>query len=296
MGRCPQDRLGAAHPRPATGWRRPSRSYTQSRGQASVRYVSITNGVVVAVLPHHDWIQEGTHAQVGAITDLAFTVTAVGPPHNPVFTCSATCRHADGEISGTGQGPTKSQARSAAAEALLAELAGPVEPAMSSRIEALARYATSPVGVADRLLPGGLCHPVRQGAVPPGASRWLAAARGTAGSPVPAAHAVGTGTHPEQTPTRASGPGRTWPRPSWPRWPGVTSIPPWTLPAATCGRLCCPTAFWPGTTRTLDEADAREFTDVVAEHLLRTPGAAHRRVGSLRRPARAAARRCRRVG
>ena len=35
-----------------------------SRGQASVRYVTITGGVVVAVLPHHDSIQEGTH--VGA--------------------------------------------------------------------------------------------------------------------------------------------------------------------------------------------------------------------------------------
>lgn len=38
--------------------------YTQSRGQASVRYVTIADGLVVAVLPHHDWIQEGTH--VGA--------------------------------------------------------------------------------------------------------------------------------------------------------------------------------------------------------------------------------------
>ncbi len=34
--------------------------HTQSRGQASVRYVTITDGVV-AVLPHHDWIQQGTH-------------------------------------------------------------------------------------------------------------------------------------------------------------------------------------------------------------------------------------------
>ena len=50
--------------------------------------------------------------------------------------------------------------------------------------------------------------------------------------------ASGAGTH-----TRASGPGRAWPRPSWPRWHGVMSIPPWTPPGVTGGRWCCPTAF-----------------------------------------------------
>ena len=162
--------------------------YTQSRGQASVRYVTITDGVVVAVLPHHDWILEGTHvgapgraattkaaqaatalalladimppladedqvtapgrnplielnerAQVGAITDLGFTVTAAGPPHDPVFTCSAACRHADAEISGA---------------------------APPSHVRAVSSYAASPAGVADRLLQAGGLRWVAERAAP----------------------------------------------------------------------------------------------------------------------------------
>ena len=217
-----------------------------SRGQASVRYVTITDGVVVAVLPHHDSIQEGTHvgapgraattkaaqaaaalalladlmppladedqvtapgrnplielnerAQVGAITDLGFTVMATGPPHDPVFTCSAACRHADGEISGTGQGRTKAAARAAAAEAVLTELAGPAEPAPSSHVRAVSRYAASPVGVADRLIQAGCATGYAKDSSS-GASRRLAAARGTAGSPgAGGAAAAGTGTRPE---------------------------------------------------------------------------------------------------
>ena len=66
--------------------------------------------------------------QVGAITDLGFTVTAAGPPHDPVFTCSAACRHADAEISGA---------------------------APASHVRAVSSYAASPAGVADRLLQAG---------------------------------------------------------------------------------------------------------------------------------------------
>jgi len=109
----------------------------------------------VAAPGRNPLIELNERAQVGAITDLGFTVTAVGPPHDPVFTCSAACRHADGEISGTGQERTKSQARAAAAEALLAELAGPAEPAPPSHVQAVSRYATSPAGVADRLIQAG---------------------------------------------------------------------------------------------------------------------------------------------
>ena len=52
------------------------------------------------------------------------------------------------------------------------------------------------------------------------------------------------------------------------------SIPPWTPPAVTRWALVLPDGIPAGEDGTLDEADAREFTGVVAEHLLRTPGAA----------------------
>ena len=242
--------------------------YTQSRGQAPVRYVTIADGVVVAVLPHHDWIQEGTHvgapgraattraaqaaAALALLADLmppladedqvtapgrnpliefnegarsarspiwASPSSAVrGRRHDPVFTCSADLpprRRRD--LAGRGRGAPSQQARAAAAQALLAELAGPAEPG-----SAAATFRQSPAtppaqaGVADRLIQAGCAIAYARGRVPPGASRRLAAAGGTAGSPgAGRAPAVGAGTRPEcRTPTRASAPGRAWPRPS----------------------------------------------------------------------------------
>ncbi len=267
--------------------------YTQSRGQAPVRYATIADGVVVAVLPHHDWIQEGTHvgvpgraattraaqaaaaltlladlmppladedqvtapgrnpltelnesAQIGAITDLGFTVTVAGPPHDPVFTCSATCRHADGEIRGTGHGRTKAAARAAAAQALLAELAGPAEPAPPPYVQAVSRYATSPTAS-----PTASSRPAVPSRTPGGSSTWGFPTAGRCRRNCRISrcrprtccrrwHAPAV-----RTPTRASAPGHAWPRPSWPRWPGAMSIPPWTPPDMTGGRSCCPTAF-----------------------------------------------------
>ena len=304
--------------------------YTQSRGQAPVRYVTITDGVVVAVLPHHDWIQEGTHVgapgraattkaaqaaaalalladlmpplasedqptapgrnplaelnervQVGAITGLAFTITAAGPPHDPVFTCSAACRDVDGEICVTGQGRSKSQARAAAAEALLAELAGPVEPAPPSHVEAVARYATSPVGVADRLLQAGCAIGYAGARFHLGLPDGWPLPEELPDLPVPAAHlltvlarARGQDAHPSV---------RAWAHPATAVLAAVArrDVYP-AVDAAGCDRwaLVLPADALPGEDEedeedgAVDEADAREFTDLAAEHLLRTPGAA----------------------
>jgi superfamily II DNA or RNA helicase len=298
--------------------------YTQSRGQAPVRYATITDGVVVAVLPHHDWIQEGTHvgapgraattraaqaaaalalladllppladedrvttagrnpltelnerAQVGALTELGLTVTAAGPAHDPVFTCSATCRHADGEISGTGQGRTKAAARAAAAEALLAELTGLGIPAPPSHVEAVARYATSPAGVADRLLAAGCAIGYARGqfhlSLPDG---WPLPEE-LPDLPVPAAYLLtvlarvrSQGVHPSV---------RAWAHLATPVLAAVArrDVYP-AVDAAGYDRwaLVLPDGVLAGEDGTLDEADAREFTDLVAEHLLRPPGAA----------------------
>ena len=297
--------------------------YTQSRGQPSVRYVSITDGVVVAVLPHRDWIQEGTHvgapgraattsgaraaaalalladlmppladedqvtapgrhpltelnerAQVGAITDLAFTVTATGPPHDPVFTCSATCRHADGEISGTGQGRTKSQARAAAAEALLAELARAAEPAPPSHVEAVARYATSPAGVADRLLQAGCAIGYAKGRFHLGLPDGWPLPEELPDLPVPAAHLLPVLARVRSQDAHPSV--RAWARLATAVLAAVArrDVYP-AVDAAGCDRwaLVLPDRALAGDDF-FDETDAREFTDLVAEHLLRPPGAA----------------------
>ena len=298
--------------------------YTQSRGQAPVRYVTVTDGVVVAVLLHHDWIQEGTHvgapgravttkaaqaaaalalvadlmpplagedqattpgrnpltelnerAQVGAITDLAFTVTAAGPPHDPVFTCSAACHDADGEISGTGQGRTKSQARAAAAEALLAELAGPVEPAPPSHIEAVARYATSPAGVADRLIQVGCAIGYAKGQFHLGLPDGWPLPGELPDLPVSAAHLLTVLARVKSQDAHPSV--RAWARLATAVLAAVArrDVYP-AVDAAGCDRwaLVLPDGVHAAEDGILDEADAREFTDVVAEHLLRTPGAA----------------------
>ena len=301
--------------------------YTQSRGQASVRYVTIADGLVVAVLPHHDWIQEGTHvgapgraattkaaqaaaalalladlmppladedqvtapgrnplielnerAQVGTITDLGFTVTAVGPPHDPVFTCSAACRHADGEISRTGQGRTKSQARAAAAEALLAELAGPAEPAPPSHVQAVSRYATSPVGVADRLIQAGCAIGYAKGQFHLGLPDGWPLPEDLPDLPVSAAHLLPVLARVRSQDAHPSV--RAWAHLATAVLAAVArrDVYP-AVDAAGCDRwaLVLPDGILAGEDGgdgTLDEADALEFTDVVAEHLLRTPGAA----------------------
>ena len=301
--------------------------HTQSRGQASVRYVTITDGVVVAVLPHYDWIQEGTHvgapgraattkaaqaaaalalladlmppladedqvtapgrnplielnerAQVGAITDLGFTVSAAGPPHDPVFTCSAACRHADGEISGTGQGRTKAAARAAAAEALLAELAGLAEPAPPSHVQAVCRYATSPAGVADRLIQVGCAIGYAKGQFHLGLPDGWPLPEELPDLPVPAAHLLPVLARVQSQDAHPSV--RAWAHLATAVLAAVArrDVYP-AVDAAGCDRwaLVLPDGILAGEDGedgTLDEVEAREFTDVVAEHLLRTPGAA----------------------
>ena len=301
--------------------------YTQSRGQAPVRYVTITDGVVIAVLPHQDWIQEGTHvgvpgraptskaaqaaaalalladlmppladedqvtasgrsplielnerAQAGAITDLRFSVTAAGPPHDPVFTCSAACRQADGEVTGTGQGRTKSQARTAAAEALLAELAAAAGQAPPSHVQVVSSYAISPVGVADRLIQAGCAIEYARGQFHLGLPDGWPLPRELPDLPVPAAHLL-------QVLACVRSPDA---HPSVRAWAYLTTavlaavarrdVYP-AVDAAGCDRWAVvlpdgAAAGEDGEDGTLDEADAREFTDAVAEHLLRTPGAA----------------------
>jgi superfamily II DNA or RNA helicase len=207
-------------------------------------------------------------SQVGLITELAFRITAEGPAHQPSFSCSITCRHAGGEAAGTGQGRSKTEARAAAAAALLGELSADTESVPAAHVQTVAQYATSPVGIAERLLQAGctvtylggrfhlglpdgwpLPDELPQVAVPAG---QLAAALATLSGQV---------AHPAV---------RCWQRLSRD-----------TL-TAIAERRCYPAVDANGRDRwgvvlpggAPVDPDEREFTELIAEFLLRPPGAA----------------------
>ena len=58
-------------------------------------------------------------AQTGIISDLCYEHDASGPPHAPVFTCTASCAHATGSYTCAAEGRTKNKAKTAAAAGLL---------------------------------------------------------------------------------------------------------------------------------------------------------------------------------
>jgi len=297
--------------------------YTQARNQTPVRYVTISDGVVVAVLPEHHGIQDRTHvgapgraattaaaralaavallsdlmppladgasaaaadhsvineggpvtelnerSQVGLITDLAFRITAEGPAHQPTFSCSASCRYAEGEAVGTGRGRSKTEARAAAAAALLGELTADTESVPAAHVQTVAQYATSAAGIAERLLQAGctvtylggrfhlglpdgwpLPDELPQVAVP---AAQLAAALATLSGQV---------AHPDVH--------------SWQQLSRVTLT-------AIAERRGYPAVDASGRDRwgvvlpggAPADPDEREFTELIAEHLLRPPGAA----------------------
>ena len=61
-------------------------------------------------------------AQTGVITALSYAQDASGPPHEPVFTCTASCTHATGRYTWVAEGPSKNEAKAAAAAGLLDQI------------------------------------------------------------------------------------------------------------------------------------------------------------------------------
>jgi superfamily II DNA or RNA helicase len=94
-------------------------------------------------------------AQTGVISDLCYSHDASGPPHAPVFTCTAACAHATGTYACAAEGRTKNEAKAAAAVGLLDQIAEQERSAAAQLARAAEAEARSARGIFGRLLRAG---------------------------------------------------------------------------------------------------------------------------------------------
>ena len=91
-------------------------------------------------------------AQTGIISDLCYEHDASGPPHAPVFTCTASCAHATGSYTCAAEGRTKNKAKTAAAAGLLDQITEQERSAAAQLARAAEAEARSARGIFGRLL------------------------------------------------------------------------------------------------------------------------------------------------
>ncbi|HEY0998745.1 MAG TPA: hypothetical protein VGD83_03825 [Streptosporangiaceae bacterium] len=91
-------------------------------------------------------------AQTGVISDLSYQHDASGPPHAPVFTCTAGCAHATGSYTCAAEGRTKNEAKTAAAAGLLDQITEQERSAAAQLARAAEAEARSARGIFGRLL------------------------------------------------------------------------------------------------------------------------------------------------
>ena len=94
-------------------------------------------------------------AQTGVVSDLSYQHDASGPPHAPVFTCTASCAHATGSYTCAAEGRTKNEAKTAAAAGLLDQITGQERSAAAQLARAADAEARSARGIFGRLLRAG---------------------------------------------------------------------------------------------------------------------------------------------
>src|SRR5271166_3458291 len=94
-------------------------------------------------------------AQTGVISDLSYKHDASGPPHAPVFTCTAGCAHATGSYTCAAEGRTKNEAKTAAAAGLLDQITEQERSAAAQLARAAEAEARSARGIFGRLLRAG---------------------------------------------------------------------------------------------------------------------------------------------
>jgi hypothetical protein len=93
--------------------------------------------------------------QAGVISDLYYRHDASGPPHAPVFTCTAGCAHATGSYTCAAEGRTKNEAKTAAAAGLLDQITEQGRSAAAQLARAAEAEARSARGIFGRLLRAG---------------------------------------------------------------------------------------------------------------------------------------------
>ena len=94
-------------------------------------------------------------AQTGVISDLSYKHDASGPPHAPVFTCTASCAHATGSYTCAAEGRTKNEAKTEAAAGLLDQITEQERSAAAQLARAAEAEARSARGIFGRLLRAG---------------------------------------------------------------------------------------------------------------------------------------------
>ncbi len=94
-------------------------------------------------------------AQTGVIANLSYCHDASGPPHAPVFTCTAGCEHATGSYTCAAGGRTKNEAKTAAAARLLDQITDQERSAAAQLARAAEAEARSAGGIFGRLLRAG---------------------------------------------------------------------------------------------------------------------------------------------
>ncbi len=94
-------------------------------------------------------------AQTGVISDLSYQHDASGPPHAPVFTCTASCADATGSYTCAAEGRTKNEAKTAAAAGLLDQITEQERFAAAQLARAAEAEARSARGIFRRLLRAG---------------------------------------------------------------------------------------------------------------------------------------------
>jgi hypothetical protein len=99
--------------------------------------------------------QLNERAQTGVIADLTYTQDAAGPAHRPVFTCIASCVHATDRYVSSAEDASKNAAKAAAAAELLEQVLSAERACLARLARARREQARSPEGIFTRLLRAG---------------------------------------------------------------------------------------------------------------------------------------------
>jgi superfamily II DNA or RNA helicase len=95
------------------------------------------------------------HAQTGVITGLSYEFTASGPPHQPVFTCTARCGNAADGYTAVAAGNSKNAAKIAAAVALLGQISDAERSVVTRPAPLRHEQGQAPGRILARLLRAG---------------------------------------------------------------------------------------------------------------------------------------------
>ena len=208
-------------------------------------------------------------AQTGVITALSYAQDASGPPHEPVFTCTAGCTHATGRYTWVAEGRSKNEAKAAAAAGLLNQVTAQERSAVAQLAKAAEAEARSLRGISGRLLRAGCALDFHR-------DRWFRIShpagaelpRPLAGWAVPllAALPVLAALDPNAVPLHASA--RTWASAARSALEAISAqrvYPALDDEGRDCWRLAADTA--------VTSSGLPGFLDAVADALLRPPGA-----------------------